>query len=310
MEQPDLEPPILGGIDAGGTSFRCLVGHGPTDILAETSFPTTTPQETLAQAIAFFRDGPGRAATGIGIACFGPVAVDPAHPRHGHILATPKPGWADTDVVGPLAAALARPVRIETDVIAAALGEARWGAGQGEPNLAYITVGTGIGAGILAGGQPLHGALHPEAGHIRVPRHPDDLAFAGVCPFHGDCVEGLASAPALKARWGADPADLPDDHPAWEIEAHYLAHLCATLVLVGAVRRVILGGGVSARTGLVERVNARTGALLNGYAASLGVDEARLVVAPGLGLRAGVLGALAVATQAPARPPAPAAGRS
>lgn len=292
--EPVLEP-VLGGIDAGGTSFRCIVATGPDRILAEARFATTSPRETLTRAADFFTDGPGRAAEAIGIACFGPVAVDPAHPRHGTILSTPKAGWSDTDVLGPIQAATGRPVGIETDVIAAALGEHRWGAGRGEGNLAYVTVGTGIGAGILSGGVPLHGALHPEAGHIHVPRHPDDLAFAGVCPFHGGCVEGLASATALAARWGQDPADLPDDHPGWEIEAHYLAHLSATLVLVAAVRRVILGGGVSARSGLVERVARRTRALLGGYEAAFGARDDTLVVAPGLGLRAGALGALAIA---------------
>ena len=287
--------PVLGGIDAGGTSFRCIVASGPDRILAEARFATTSPQETLTRAAAFFAEGPGREAEAIGIACFGPVAVDPRHPRHGTILTTPKPGWSDTDVLGPIRAATGRPVGIETDVIAAALGEHRWGAGRGEDNLAYVTVGTGIGAGILTGGVPLHGALHPEAGHVHVPRHPADLDFPGVCPFHGGCVEGLASAPALRARWGVDPADLPDDHPGWDIEAHYLAHLSATLVLVAAVRRVVLGGGVSARNGLVARVANRTATLLAGYEAAFGAAGDRLVVAPGLGLRAGALGALAVA---------------
>lgn len=289
---------ILGGIDAGGTSFRCIVATGPGQILAEERFATTSPDETLARAAAFFADGPGRQAAAIGIACFGPVAVDPAHPRYGTILSTPKQGWSFCDVLGPIRAASDRPVAIETDVIAAALGERQWGAGQGEDNLAYVTVGTGIGAGILSQGKPFHGALHSEAGHIRVPRHPDDGAFAGVCRFHGDCLEGLASAPALAARWGCDPADLPDDHQAWEIEAHYLAHLCATLVLVGAVRRVILGGGVCARSGLVGRVARRAGDLLGGYEASLDVDGHAIVVPPGLGLQAGSLGALVVAASA------------
>lgn len=289
---------ILGGIDAGGTSFRCILAAGPDQILAEEQFPTTTPGDTLARAAAFFTTGPGQNAEAIGMACFGPVAVDPSHPRYGHILSTPKRGWSDCDVLGPIRAATDRPVAIETDVIAAALGEHQWGAGQDEPNLAYVTVGTGIGAGILSQGVPLHGALHTEAGHIRVPRHPQDIGFDGVCRFHGDCVEGLASAEALAARWGMDAAELPDDHRAWAIEAHYLAHLCTTLVLVAAVRRVILGGGVSARAGLVEQVARQTGDLLAGYEASLGIAGHAIVVRPGLGLKAGSLGALAVAASA------------
>lgn len=292
--------PVLGGVDAGGTSFRCILATGPDQILAEARFATTSPDETLSRAAAFFTDGPGRAAEAIGIACFGPVAVDPAHPRYGAILSTPKPDWSGTDVLGQIRAATGRPVGIETDVIAAALGEQRWGAGRGEPNMAYVTVGTGIGAGILVSGVPLHGALHPEAGHIFVPRHPSDTDFAGVCRFHGGCVEGLASATALAARWGVDPAELPDDHPAWDIEAHYLAHLCAILMLTASVRRVVLGGGVSARSGLVARVDGRTRELLGGYEASFWTDNQAasgpLVIEPGLGLRAGAFGAIAIAS--------------
>ncbi|MCU0882802.1 MAG: ROK family protein [Hyphomonadaceae bacterium] len=288
---------VYGGIDAGGTSFRCVAGTGPDAILAEVAFPTTTPGETLARAAAFFSDGPGAGATRIGIGCFGPVALSRADPAYGHILETPKPGWAGADVAGTLARATGKPVALDTDVNAAARGERRWGAGQGLDDVCYITVGTGIGAGIVTGGRTIQGVLHPEAGHIRVPRHPHDLDYPGCCPFHGDCVEGLASAAALFDRWKLPPDSLPDDHPAWDIEAHYLAHLAATLVLITATARVILGGGVMARAGLVEAVNIKTVSLLAGYGSSALRPQAPLVVAPGLRLRAGVLGALALAIE-------------
>lgn len=286
---------LVGGIDAGGTSFRCILASGPDDIRAEVQFPTTTPEATLEQACAFFRDGPGRAASRIGVACFGPVRVDPQAADWGRILRTTKPGWSGADVAGTLSRATGKPVRLETDVTAAALGEQRWGAARGITSFVYVTVGTGIGAGVISAGRPVRGGLHPEAGHIFVPRASGDAGFAGVCPIHGDCVEGLASAGAIAARWGQAPDTLPDDHPAWEVEAHYLAHLAATLIVVTASQAVILGGGVSARTGLVGRVAARTAALLGAYLDDLDRPAGPWVLPPGLGLRAGSLGAVAVA---------------
>jgi fructokinase len=284
----------FGAVDAGGTSFRCMVATGPDAIVAETSFPTTTPEETLTRACDFFNDGPGQGVRRLGVACFGPVAVDPGHPGYGHILETTKPGWSGAAVLQALAAGTGLPIVIESDVNAAALSEYRWGAGRGIESLAYVTVGTGIGAGIISNGRTLHGGLHPEAGHIRVPRFPGD-DFPGVCPFHGDCVEGLASAPALKARWGADPANLPCDHPAWEIEAHYLGHLAATLILVSASQLVIFGGGVMARTGLADQVARKAEDLLAGYSRAITGPVSPVVTGAGLGLKAGVLGALALA---------------
>ncbi|GBF59331.1 putative fructokinase [Candidatus Phycosocius bacilliformis] len=291
---------LFGGIDAGGTSWRCAVFDGKDSILARTAFPTTTPEETLGHAIAFFQAEAqaGRAVKRIGIACFGPLAVNPAHPRWGHILATTKPHWSGTDVAGMLARGTGCTIALETDVTAAAFAERAWGAGRGLDDIAYVTVGTGIGAGLLLGGKPVWGTMHPEAGHMRAPRHYDDLTFAGVCPFHGDCIEGLASAPALVARWGVQASDLPDDHPAWDIEAHYLAHLAANLVLTTAVKRVIFGGGVMARNGLVRRVADKAAALIGPYGTAAPGEGGFDVVGAGLGLDAGLLGALWLAENA------------
>lgn len=290
----------FGGIDAGGTSWRCAIFDGKDTIVSRTAFPTTTPSETLSRAIDFFNEhkGQGLEVSRIGIACFGPLAVNPANPRWGHILATTKEHWSGTDVAGQMAAGTGCAIALETDVTAAAFAERAWGAGQGIDDLAYVTVGTGIGAGIILGGKAVWGTMHPEAGHMRVPRHPNDQEFRGVCPFHGDCIEGLASAPALLARWGMDASHLPDDHPAWDIEAHYLAHLAVNLVLTTAVKRVVFGGGVMARGGLVERVSAKATALIGPYGTAAPGEGGFDVVGAGLGLDSGLLGALWLAEQA------------
>ena len=196
---------LYGGIEAGGTKFVCAVGSGPDDVRAEARFPTTTPAETLGQAIAFFEAQQrvyGRLA-GLGIASFGPVDPRPGSPTFGFVTTTPKPGWAQADVAGPLRRALGAPVGFDTDVNGAALGEWRWGAGQGLDTLVYLTIGTGVGGGAVVGGQLVHGLLHPEMGHLRLPRDPVRDPFPGICPYHGDCLEGLAAGPALEKRWGA-----------------------------------------------------------------------------------------------------------
>ncbi len=284
----------VGGIDAGGTSWRCSVYQGHDTPLARTSFPTTMPDETLSRAIAFFTEqaGLGHGVQTIGVACFGPLGVNKAKANWGHILTTTKPGWSNTDVAGRLARGTGCVIALETDVTAAAFAERAWGAGQGLDDVAYVTIGTGIGAGIIVDGRPIRGALHPEAGHMRVPRHRDDVNFKGVCSFHGDCIEGLASAPALRERWGMDAADIPDDHIAWDIEAHYLAHLAVNLVLTTAVSRVIFGGGVCARPGLVAKVAVKAKALLGPYGTAGEGGAGFDVTAAGLGLDAGLIGAI------------------
>ncbi|ARA94375.1 fructokinase [Rhodothermaceae bacterium RA] len=289
---------LFGGIEAGGTKFVCAVGTGPDDLRALTSFPTTTPGETLERAIAFFRDQetPPEA---VGIGSFGPVDPDPASPRYGTITTTPKPGWANTDFAGTIRRALEVPVAFDTDVNAAALGEHRWGAAQGLDTVLYLTVGTGVGGGGLVGGRRLHGLIHPEMGHVFVPRHPDD-PFGGTCPFHGVCLEGMASGPAIEARWGQPGRELPPDHPAWDIEAHYLAYAVVNFIVTLSPQRVILGGGVMHQTHLFGSIRTRVQQILNGYVqAPALLDEIdAYIVPPGLGDRAGVLGALALAQEA------------
>ena len=292
---------MFGGLEAGGTKCVCAVGTGPDDVRAETRFPTTTPAATLARAVEFFRAQAARTPlAAIGVACFGPLDLDPASPSHGSITTTPKVGWRDVDVVGPLRRGLSVPVMIDTDVNGAALAEHRWGSGRGVSSLVYVTVGSGIGGGALVHGRPVHGLVHPEMGHVRVPHDRARDPFPGLCPHHGDCLEGLASGPALAARWGQDPAMLPDEHPAWDLESDYLALGLASVVLVLSPERLVLGGGVMRRTRLYPLIRAKLADILAGYLRTPALDQAvdGYVVAPMLGDRAGVLGALALAQAA------------
>ena len=288
---------VFGGIEAGGTKFVCAVGTGPDDVRAHTQFATTTPEETLRRAVAFFRDAEVPVAA-VGIGSFGPVDLHPSSPTYGYITSTPKAGWAQTDFARAVGRALGVPVAFDTDVNAAALGEHRWGAAQGCATFLYLTVGTGIGGGGLVEGRRLHGLVHPEMGHVLLPRAEGD-AFEGICPYHGACLEGMASGPALEARWGVPAETLPPDHPAWMLEAHYLAHALANYLFVLSPERIIMGGGVMQQGHLLGRVRARVRALLGGYVrhpAVLG-DLAAFIVPPALGGRAGVLGALALAAE-------------
>lgn len=291
--------PLFGGIEAGGTKFVCAVGTGPDDLRAETRFPTTTPEETIGQAIAFFKEQAQKEPlAAIGIASFGPVDPNPASPMFGYITTTPKPHWANTDLGGAMSRALGVPVGFDTDVNGAALGEHRWGAAQGLDTFVYLTIGTGLGGGGLVGGQLMHGLIHPEMGHVRLPRHPDD-PYPGACPFHGDCLEGMAAGPALQGRWGQRAETFPLDHPAWEIEAHYLAYGLVNFICTLSPQRIILGGGVMDQAHLFPLVRRKTQELLNGYVQSPEILERidQYIVPPGLGNRAGVLGAIALAEQ-------------
>jgi fructokinase len=293
--------PVVGGIEAGGTKIVCAVGTGPDDVRAEVRVPTTTPAETLGRVVAFFREQAAQAPLrGLGVASFGPLDLDPRSSTYGFITTTPKPGWRGVDLVGPLRAALGVPVALDTDVNAAALAEQRWGAGRGLGSLVYVTVGTGIGGGAAIDGRPLHGLLHPEMGHVRVPHDRARDPFAGICPAHGNCWEGLATAPAIAARWGCAPETLPDAHPAWALEAHYLALGIANIVLTLSPERLVLGGGVLARTHLYRLVRSGVSDLLAGYLSSpvLDIGLERYIVPPALGDRAGILGALALARAA------------
>ena len=285
------------GIEAGGTKFVCGVGTGPDD-LRKGEFPTASAAETLRQAVSLIRDqARNRPIQALGVASFGPVDLAPNSATYGYITSTPKPGWQNLDIVGELKRALEVPVAFDTDVNAAMLAEVRWGAASGLSDAVYVTVGTGIGGGALVGGQLLHGALHPEMGHLLIPHDHRRDPFPGVCPFHGDCLEGLASGPAIEKRWGVRGEDLPPDHPAWKLEAHYLALGMMNIVLTLSPQRLIMGGGVLRNGSVLPPLRKELKSLLNGYLQCPEVlsEIDSFVVPPLLGDRAGVLGALALA---------------
>jgi fructokinase len=286
-----------GGIEAGGTKWICGIGSGDRELAVTASFPTTTPEETIGRVAEFFaRNGE---LTALGVGSFGPIDVRRSSPTWGHITTTPKPGWAGTDVVAALRDSLGIPVAFDTDVNAAALGEHCWGAAVGVETFSYITVGTGIGGGGMANGRLLHGLVHPEVGHMRIPHDHARDPFEGVCPYHGDCFEGLASGEALRQRWGKPGAELID-HAVWALEADYLALGLVNLVCACSPERIILGGGVMRQSVLLPLIRRRMRELLAGYIDAPELSEAidDFVVAPALGERAGLLGAIELARQA------------
>jgi fructokinase len=281
----------FGLIEAGGTKFVLGVSDAAGTITVCHRVPTTTPAETLAACVAWFRvQAPAYEA--IGIAAFGPLDLDHTSPNFGRVRETPKPHWSGADFIAPFAEAFSCPVALDTDVNGAALAEAHRGAGRGHNSLLYLTIGTGVGGGFVSQGHLLAGLSHPEMGHIRLPRHPQDGGFAGACPFHGDCLEGLAAGPAVIARWGASLSDLAPDHPGHGIIAWYLGRALATFQAVMDPARIVLGGGVMATPGLIERVRAETAAAGAGY--FVGKAE-EVVVAPALATNSGLLGALELA---------------
>ncbi len=292
--------PLYGGVEGGGTKFVCAVGSGPGQMIDELRFPTTTPDETLGKVVSFFRkymSAPQR-LEGLGVATFGPIDPVVGSSTYGRILATPKAGWANCDIVGILAKELRLPIAFDTDVNGAALSEAKWGAGQNCGSVLYITIGTGIGGGFYTQGGVLHGLLHPEMGHIMMPHDRQKDPFAGSCPFHGDCFEGLASGPAIEKRWGQKAETLPADHPAWDIETDHIANALVTYIVTLSPQKIILGGGVAQQSHILPIVRSKVQKLLNGYVQSGNVTTESIedyIVLPGLGNQAGVLGALALA---------------
>ncbi len=296
--------PLIAAIEAGGTKFNLALGTGPEDLRATTRIPTTTPGETMAAVVdwlekAAFQHGPFAA---IGVGSFGPLELDPASPAYGFITSTPKLAWQQTDLAGPLRERFGVPIGFDTDVNAAALGEARWGAGQGVDPLVYLTIGTGVGGGAMIHGRPLHGLLHPEMGHLQVPAPltPGTTDPLCQCPFHDSCLEGFVSGPAIAARWGIPAEKLPAGHPAWQDAAETLARGLVSIITILSPRRIILGGGVMHGPGMLEAVRAEVRNQLNGYLQVPALKDGigRYIVAPGLGDRAGVLGAIALGEQA------------
>ncbi len=292
---------LLAGLDAGGTAFKCIVantgGQGEqAEVLAEHKVPVTTPEQTIAACTVFFNHAQAQfgplAAMGIG--SFGPVNLTQGHPQFGHITSTPKPGWANTPILECFNKTLSPTPKFgfDTDVNAALMGEVCWGAAQGCNHAVYITIGTGIGVGAMVDGLVLHGAMHPEVGHMRVPKLANDT-FTGICPFHGDCLEGLVAGPALAKRLGAPAETAPSSHAVWTVFTHYIGVLCANLALTYSPERIILGGGVSSRQELIPRINHGMNQQLNGY-----LSQPPQIVAAGLGTRAGAFGAVALAMNA------------
>lgn len=289
---------VYGGVEAGGTKFKCMVGLGPGQILGQEQFPTEVPTKTLHEVTRFFAPFCAKGQVrSIGIGSFGPCDLRQDSPTYGFITSTPKPGWQNTDFVGMIRSALRVDVVFETDVNAAALGEHTWGATVDVDTSLYLTIGTGIGGGLLVDGRPLHGLQHPEMGHIRIPHDFASDPFPGSCPFHSDCFEGLASGPAIQQRLGRRGEELADDDPFWDLEADYIAAGVATVVLVCSPGRIVLGGGIMQRSFLLPRIRQQVLRALGGYirCTDLADDVEKYIVAPSLGSQSGVFGAIALA---------------
>lgn len=290
---------IYGAVEGGGTKFNCLVATDKDNILEEIRIPTTEPAETMAAVVEFFAkfetDHHQKLAS-IGVACFGPVDLNQHSPTYGCITTTPKPGWLQAPILPPLKARFDVPMDFEVDVNGSAIGEHRWGAAQGLTDFVYYTIGTGIGGGAMIGGQMLHGLMHAEMGHQYMPAVSGD-EYAGHCPYHGHCFEGVATGPAMKDRWGIPAEDLPADHPAWEMEAEYIAIAMANTVCMLSPQRIILGGGVMNQMHLFPMIREKTVKYLAGYIKRPEIleDIDNFIVPPGLGNYAGMMGALAMA---------------
>jgi fructokinase len=298
---PDTSPiPIFGGIEGGGTKFNCVLAFSPDHIVAETSIPTTTPEETLSRVIEFFQVQGGNKLAALGVACFGPLDLNRNSPTYGFIKTTTKKRWGETDLLTPLQQAFGLPIGFDTDVNGAAYGEFLWGAAQGLDTFVYLTIGTGIGGGIMANGEILHGQTHTEAGHILIPHDIKKDPFPGVCSFHQDCFEGLASGPAMLSRWGKSAETLPKDHPAWPLEAEYIAAALVNYILTLSPQRIILGGGVIQASWLFPLIQDRVKELMSGYLVHPSLDQQikDYIVPPALGSRSGVLGAIGLAQKA------------
>lgn len=288
---------ILGALEAGGTKMVCSIGDERGSVIERESFPTSTPEETMPRVIEYFRGKPIQA---IGIGGFGPLDLNPASKTYGYVTTTPKPGWKYYPIMPTLRDALGVPAAIDTDVNVAGLAEYVLGAGQGLSGCLYLTVGTGIGAGVVAEGNMIHGLIHPEWGHLLMRIHPDDPLGDGICPYHKGCLEGLAAGPSFEARWGMSAKDLPEGHIGWTIEAYYLAQLCVTAILTLSTERIVLGGGVMQRAHLFPLIREETRRMLGGY-----VDHEMIlsrideyIIPPALGINSGVTGALLIAARA------------
>ncbi|MED3835003.1 ROK family protein [Peribacillus frigoritolerans] len=286
----------LGAIEAGGTKFVCALGNEQGQIIKSVSILTTGPEETIKQVVEFFHNEP---LSAIGIGSFGPIDLNLKSPKYGHITMTPKIAWEDFNILGEVKKHFPIPIGFDTDVNAAALGEKIWGAAKEVDSFIYITVGTGIGVGAIVEGNLLHGLIHPEMGHIIVRRHPSDQ-YEGNCPYHKDCLEGLAAGPAILERWGKAGDEIQDQAQVWEMEAHYLAQALVNYLLILSPERIILGGGVMRQGQLIPLIREKVRDILNGYVHHSAILSAieEFIVPPGLGENAGISGALALAVKA------------
>lgn len=301
---------MLAGIETGGTKVVCGVAEAsdPTELVMERRFPTTTPGETIAGIVAFLQEADEAVGLdAVGLASFGPVNVDPGRARYGWITGTSKSGWANTKLVERVAAQVAFPIGIVSDVSGAALGEQQWGAGRDVGSVAYATFGTGVGVGVVIDGSVLHSNGAPEVGHLLVRRHPLD-DHVGSCPFHGDCLEGLAAGPSVLARWGSDASHLAPrvQRDAFEILGFYIAQAVAAVAYTTGVERVVVGGGVLKAPGLLDEARRQLAVVTGGPSAGhpITADPWEFIVPPALGDRSGVLGAVAVAAALVASPAA------
>ena len=287
----------LGALEAGGTKMVCAIGDENGNVFERMSFPTRMPEETMPDIINYFRERPVEA---LGISSFGPLNLNKQDPNFGDITTTPKPGWQNYPLLRTLAEALNVPVGIDTDVNGAALAEARLGAGRGLDSLVYYTIGTGVGGGAVVEGRLLHGLVHPEMGHMLLRPCKDDPAPHGFCPYHDGCLEGMATGVAIEKRWGVPAAQLPPEHIAWDIEAEYLAQMCANTIVILSPKKIVLGGGVMHQMHLFPKIRRRTQELLNGYVANDTIlhDIDNYIVAPGLGDNVGAAGSLLLALDA------------
>ncbi len=285
-----------GALEAGGTKMVCAIGDHQGNILHRISIPTGTPADTMPPMIEFFRS---HNIAALGIGCFGPVDLDKSSPTYGHITTTPKLAWTNYPIVQVFREALGVPVGFDTDVNAAALGEATWGCTKDVDNSIYITIGTGVGVGVIANGKPYHGMIHPEGGHILLGRHPQDPMVGSCCPFHENCMEGLAAGPSLEKRWGVKGAELSQRPEVWELEAYYIGQAVTNYIMTLSPQRIILGGGVMHQDCLLPLVRREVSRQVNGYIRGKGMDDLEhYIVGVSLNDNQGVMGAVKLAMDA------------
>ena len=287
---------LFGALEAGGTKMVCAIGDENGNILERVSIPTGTPEDTMPPMIEFFR---GKGISALGIGCFGPVDLDKKSPTYGYITSTPKLAWTNYPIVAEFEKALGVPVGFDTDVNAAALGEATWGCTKDVENSIYITIGTGVGVGVIANGKPYHGMIHPEGGHILLARHPDDPMVGSGCPFHENCMEGLAAGPSLEKRWGVKGAELADRMDVWEMEAWYIGQAITNYIMILSPERIICGGGVMHQPCLLPLIRREVARQMNGYIKGKGMDDLdNYIVGVSLNDNQGAMGAVKLAMDA------------